>query len=144
MNYTFTTEERKFFKNEGTCVEDNLLGIYSPLIKSFTLESIRKIASTFYDINYINWTPDMGYSSDAILKICHNYKISMYAYDIMNTCFLKHVVEQSKHNYPALFFYAINNHMYLVKDTDKCKSLREKAKANSKSFNTSLIEREKK
>ena len=42
----------------------------------------------------------------------------MYAYDIMNTCFLKHVVEQSKHNYPALFFYAINNHMYLVKDTE--------------------------
>jgi hypothetical protein len=144
MNYTFTTEERKFLKHEGTCVEDNLLGIYNPLIKSFTLESIRKIASTFYDINLIDWTPDMGYSSDAILRICQNYKISMYAYDIMNTCFLKHVVEQSKHNYPALFFYAINNHMYLVKDTDKCKSLREKAKENSKSFNTSLIEKEKK
>ena len=47
MNYTFTTEERRFLKNEGTCVEDNLLGIYNPLIKSFTLESIRKIASTF-------------------------------------------------------------------------------------------------
>ena len=53
MNYTFTTEERKFLKNEGTCVEDNLLGIYSPLIKSFTLESIRKIASNFYDINLL-------------------------------------------------------------------------------------------
>jgi hypothetical protein len=104
MNYTFTTEERKFLNNEGTCVEDNLLGISSPLIKSFTLESVRKIASTFYDINFINWTPDMGYSSDALLKNCQNYKISMYAYDIMNTCFLKHVVEQSKHNYPALFF----------------------------------------
>ena len=102
MNYTFTTEEIKFLKNEGTCVEDNLLGLYNPLIKSFTLESIRKIASNFYDINFINnWTPDMGYSSDAILKICQNYKISMYAYDIMNTCFLKHVVEHSKHNYPA-------------------------------------------
>ena len=37
MNYTFTTEERKFLKHEGTCVEDNLLGIYNPLIKSFTL-----------------------------------------------------------------------------------------------------------
>ena len=118
MNYTFTTEERKFLNNEGTCVEDNLLGIYNPLIKSFTLESIRKIESTFYDINFINWTPDMGYSSDAILKICQNYKISMYAYDIMNTCFLEHVVEQSKHNYPALFFYAINNHMYLVKNSN--------------------------
>jgi hypothetical protein len=36
INYTFTTEESKFLKNEGTCVEDNLLGIYSPLIKSYT------------------------------------------------------------------------------------------------------------
>ena len=33
MNYTFTTEERKFLKNEGTCVEDNLIGIYNPLMK---------------------------------------------------------------------------------------------------------------
>ena len=43
----------------------------------------------------------------------------------------------------SFIFYAINNHMYLVKDTDKCNSLREKAKENSKSFNTSLIEKEK-
>jgi hypothetical protein len=34
--------------------------------------------------------------------------------------------------------------MYLVKDTDKCNSLREKAKENSKSFNKSLVEKEKK
>jgi hypothetical protein len=75
MNYTFTTEERKFLNNEGTCVEYNLLGIYCPLINSFTLERIRKIASTFYDFNVINWAPDMGYSSDAILKICLMYMI---------------------------------------------------------------------
>ena len=69
----------------------------------------------------------------------------MYAYDIMNTCFLKHITPHDKfHSYPALFFYAINNHRYLVKDTDKCNSLREKAKKNSKSFNTSLIVKEKK
>ena len=54
INYTFTTEERKFLKNQDTCVEDNLLGIYNPIIKSFTLESIRKIASTFYDVNLID------------------------------------------------------------------------------------------
>ena len=56
--------------------------------------------------------------------------------------FLKHITPQNKyHSYPALFFYAINNHMYLVKDTEKCNSLREKAKENSKSFNTSLVEK---
>ena len=46
----------------------------------------------------------MGYSSDVILKICERFNISMYAYDIMNTWFLKHVVVHSKNNYPALFF----------------------------------------
>jgi hypothetical protein len=101
MNNTFTTKERKSLKNEWTYVEDNLIGIYNPLTKLFTLESIRKIASEFYDINLINWTPDMGYSSDTILKICQYYSISMYAYDIMNTCFLKHVSLQAKHHYPA-------------------------------------------
>ena len=32
VNYTFTTEERKILKNEGTCVEDNLFVIYNSLI----------------------------------------------------------------------------------------------------------------
>ena len=87
----------------------------------------------------------MGYSSDAILKICQYFKISMYAHDIMNTWFLKYITPHDKfYSYPALFFYAINNHIYLVKDTDKCNSLREKAKENSKSFNTSLIEKKRK
>jgi hypothetical protein len=55
----------------------------------------------------------------------------------MNTCFKKNVAN-SRH-YPALFFYAMNNHMYLVKDANLCKSLMEKAKDSAKSFNTSLV-----
>jgi len=34
----------------------------------------------------------------------------------------------------------MNNHMYLVKDTDLCKSLCERAKDTAVSFKTSLIE----
>jgi hypothetical protein len=66
----------------------------------------------------------------------------MYAYDIMNNCFLKYVIPK-KLDYPALFFYAINNHMYLVKDPAKCKSLTERAKTNH-SFNTLLVGRKRK
>ena len=68
----------------------------------------------------------------------------MYAYDIMNNCFLKYIIPEVKHkrNYPALFYYAINNHMYLVKDPAKCKSLTERAKTTH-SFNTSLVEKDK-
>ena len=91
-------------KKIGTCVEDNLLGIYSPIIKSFTLETIRNIASEFYRFKNIFWNFEMGYSSDVILKICERFNISMYAYDIMNTCFLKHVVEHSKKIIQLYFF----------------------------------------
>ena len=50
----------------------------------------------------------------------------MYAYDIKQECFLKNV--SNNQNYPALHYFAIDNHMYLVKDKKKCKSLTEKAK----------------
>jgi hypothetical protein len=66
----------------------------------------------------------------------------MYAYDIMNTCFLKYIIpHEKKNNYPALYYYAINNHMYLVKDPDRCKSMTERAK-DYQSFNTSLVEKD--
>ena len=81
----------------------------------------------------------MGYSTECIMHICQHYNISAYAYDIMNTCFSKYITN-SRH-YPTLYFYAVNNHMYLVKDTDLCKSLTERAKTdNCVSFKTSLVE----
>ena len=56
----------------------------------------------------------------------------------MNNCFSKHITEWR--NYPALYFFAMNNHMYLVKNTDQCKSLCERAKDTTVSFKTSLID----
>ena len=84
-----------------------------------------------------------GYTPEVIRHIAKYFGFSMYAYDIMNSCFLKYVHPKNKKNYPSLFYYAINNHMYLVKDTEKCKSLTERAKENCKSFDTSLLEKEK-
>ena len=137
IEYNFTTHEKKFLQNNGHCVEDNLIGIYGNLIKKFTLKNIIEIASEFYKNKNISWTNSMGYSSDCIIHICEKFHISAYAFDIMNTCFKKTI---SSRNYPALFFYAMNNHMYLVKDIDLCKSLCEIAKDNKISYNTSLIE----
>ena len=137
IEYNFTTHEKKFLKNDGYCVEDNLIGIYGKLIKKFTLNNIIEIASNFYNNKKIVWDNSMGYSSDCIIHICEKFNISAYAFDIMNNCFIKTI---SSRNYPALFFYAMNNHMYLVKDIDLCKSLCEMAKDNKISYNTSLIE----
>ena len=52
--------------------------------------------------------------------------------------FLKNIA--SSRHYPALFYYAMSNHMYLVKDSDLCKSLVERAKDTAVSFHTSLIQ----
>jgi DNA replication protein DnaC len=138
IEYNFTTHEKEFLKNDGFCVEDNLLGIYSPLIKSFTLKNIIDIASKFYEDLNITWDNTMGYTTDCIMHICKFFNISAYAFDIMNNCFSKHITEWR--NYPALYFFAMNNHMYLVKNTDQCKSLCERAKDTTVSFKTSLID----
>ena len=109
IDYNFTTQEKKFLKNDGYCVEDNLLGIYGTLIKKFTFDNLVSIASDFYKKLNITWNRTMGYSTDCIMHICQHFNISAYAYDIQNTCFSKHI-SRSRH-YPALFFYAMNNHM---------------------------------
>jgi len=50
-------------------------------------------------------------------------------------------VTPTHRKYPTLFFYAINGHMYLVKDKTKCKFLLEIAKShNNENFNTSIVE----
>ena len=44
------------------------------------------------------------------------YGISHYACDIYRTCFMKYVHKNQNHR--ALCYYAMNNHMYLVKDPE--------------------------
>ena len=48
---------------------------------------------------------------------------------------------QKKYNYPALAYYAIGNHQYLIKDTKKIKTMAEHSNDNKASnFITSVIE----
>ena len=68
---------------------------------------------------------------------CKKYGISHYAYDIHNKCFMKYAHKSRNHH--VLCYYAMNNHMYLVKDKDKIKSMVESAKTKHK-FDTSMLE----
>ena len=56
----------------------------------------------------------------------------MYAYDITNKNFLTYLVPASQQNHPALVYYAIGNHMYLIGDKQQALSLIRKA-ANTES-----------
>ena len=152
--YDFLQEEVQFLQDKNECVIDNFLGVYGPLIKKLNRETLLRDITNFYnsptsalhalkqsqkyedsddesDEDYCGvrdseWSIEDGVTPLCIEFLCKKYHISHYAYDICNKNFLKYV--SKTRNYPALVYYAVDNHMYLIKDQDLVKSLVEKAK----------------
>jgi len=81
---------------------------------------------------------DNAFTPAFIDFFCKKYGISHYAYDINKVCFMKYVHKNQNHR--ALCYYAMDNHMYLVKNTKLVKSMVEKAKAPEHKIKTSMLE----
>jgi hypothetical protein len=81
---------------------------------------------------------DNAFTPAFIDFFCRKYGISHYAYDINKTCFMKYVHKNQNHR--ALCYYAMNNHMYLVKDKFLVLSMVGKAKEPEHKIKTSLLE----
>ena len=152
----------------GTCVIDNFVGMYGKELKLTRDDFIKlhqEYYGTFSDTahegneawkkihgdtylecakitfgkqikEYDSWRLFDGITPLFLEYICKKYDISHYAYDITNKCFMKYI--SKNRNHPALVYYAINDHMYLVKEEYK-KSLVAKAKEEH-NINTSLLE----
>ena len=71
---------------------------------------------------------------------CRKYGISHYAFNINKQCFIKYVHKNQNHR--ALCYYAMNNHMYLVKNKKLVKSMVGKAKDIEHNISTSILENE--
>ena len=91
MDYNFVKEYNKFLNEDDFCVENNLVGIYKDKITKFTKDKLISLATDYYENKNIEWNREMGYSPEAIIYICKYFDISMYAFDIMNNNFLKHI-----------------------------------------------------
>lgn len=148
VKYGFIPSEDKYLKNEGFCVVDNFVGMYSPHIKRLTVEYFNQLISQIRGakdngldfgldespVVYVN----EGVTPTELMEVCKTLHISMYAYDITNKNFLKFVVPASQQNYPPLVYYAVGNHMYLIGDKQKAISLIRKA-ANTESKIKSIV-----
>ena len=150
VNYDFVNEHEEFNKEGiyGQCVINNFIGMYPEL--ELTRNELIKQCNRFYnpscgldfglddnDDDNQKWSIEDGISSKCIQQICKNYDITHYAYDAQENCFMKYVSKSRNHK--ALVYYAIDNHMYLIKDKYNVKSLSEKAKSDLK-INTSMLE----
>ena len=127
--YYFIEEDTSKLKYKGECVIDNMIGIYAPLIKNFE-EKFNKYCDEVEK-------NDSAKTSLQIKRVCERLDISMYAYDLSQHCFMKNVSKNM--NYPALVYYAINNHMYLVTDKDKVLSLVASARDKQNHFKTTCL-----
>jgi hypothetical protein len=121
--------EEEYIKTQHEFYIDEIkeLKEYIDYIKSYVSPSDKLV----YNI-------DNAFTPAFIDYFCKKFGISHYAYDINKVCFMKYVHKNQNHR--ALCYYAMNNHMYLVKDKDLVKSMVEKAKAPKHKINTSLLE----
>ena len=99
-------------------------------------EIINEIKTNCKPDNYYDTTN--AFTPAFIEYFCKMFGISHYAFDINKTCFMKYVHKNQNHR--CLCYYAMNNHMYLVKDKDYVKSMVEKAKAPEHKIHTSSLE----
>ena len=99
--------------NNGFCVYDNFLSTYKHIDEN---EFIR-LCSVIEPVK----NKSDGISAEQIHYVCQKKDISHYAFDYNKKCFLKHI--SKNRNYPALVYYAVNNHMYHIKDSEIAISL---------------------
>jgi hypothetical protein len=125
LQYEFIKSSDSLNKNDGFCVSDVMIEIYSKHIPTLDLKRfndlclrVRHLGNDTYE-EYLakqKWKLEDGVTPKMLYEICKILDISHYSYDITNKCFLKHIPKNR--NYPALVYYCVNSHMYHVENKE--------------------------
>lgn len=147
LNYDYVKEYKDFLQTDkefGTCVIDNFIGLYGNKLK-ITREQLINIISDYYNtpsgldtgLNIEKWKIEDGVDPLCIQHICQKFDLSHYGFDVSKNCFIKNI--SKSHNYEGLYYFAINEHMYLVKDSTLKKSMMEQAKDKASDKNIKSV-----
>ena len=103
------------------------------------MKKIANLEKSYYSNTYIvfypNWQVADAVRTSTISTTFKSYDISSYSYDISNL-----ILFSKNGNYPALAYYSVNTHMYVVRREKKVESLIEKAKDIGIQIKTDMIE----
>jgi hypothetical protein len=126
LTYNFIAEDKHRLTDNDCCVLDNFLGTYKHIKKPEFIRLANEIQPC--DESTKAFTPAQ------LQHICIKKDISHYAVDLNRKCFLKHV--SINQNYPALVYFAVNEHMYHITNKEEVKSLIASAVAQGCTINS--------
>ena len=135
--YEFFSEDKAYLKNEGYCVLDNIIGKYKGRARIKKKMNREWFIERCYEVADEGWSIIQGITPEMIQYVFKILDISVYAFDITKKCFSKYVCKNRNH--PALVYYCINNHMYMISDDAQVQSMLKGAIAENKKINSSVF-----
>ncbi len=81
LEYNIIDEYKDFLQNNGTCVIDNFIGMYSEAL-GITRRYFKSMVKEYYKQHNMNWTIEDGTFPKCVSSICQKYDIAHYAFDV--------------------------------------------------------------
>jgi hypothetical protein len=135
LMYNCIDEYQEFLQKTGTCVVDNFIGMYGQELK-LTRDKFIDMCKEYYNNKNQCWRVEHGITPQCVNSICQKYDITHYCLDVHKSIIIKNISKNRNHK--SLIYFSVNNHMYLILDSEMRKSLVETVK-EKENWNTSLL-----
>ena len=136
-DYESFTEDKQYLKSTGYCVIDNILGRYEGRNRIKKKLNRDWFVSKCNEVADQGWRVQDGITPEMIQHVFQLLDINVFAVDVMKKCFSKYVCRKRDH--PALLYYYINDHMYMISDEKQVQSLINGSTADETKINSSVF-----